>query len=118
MRYELYPPATPRKPGGFVSYNPANNQLVLAGEDGNPSNIGMQTSYRNVAPRLGVSYRKCSSVLLTLTGVVVASAALARSGHRKQTCGQWNESAQMLHGAPSISRSILFNTPLNGKGLS
>jgi hypothetical protein len=56
-RYELYPPATPRKPGGFVSYNPANNQLVLAGVDGNPSNIGMQTSYRNVAPRLGLSYR-------------------------------------------------------------
>jgi hypothetical protein len=57
LRYELYPPATPRLPGGFVSYNPANNQLVLAGEDGNPSNIGMQTSYRNVAPRLGLSYR-------------------------------------------------------------
>ena len=34
LRYELYPPATPRKPGGFVSYNPSNNQLVLAGEDG------------------------------------------------------------------------------------
>ena len=32
--------------------------------------------------RLGVSYRKCSSVLLTLTGLVVASAALVRSGHR------------------------------------
>jgi transposase len=32
--------------------------------------------------RLGVSYRKCSSVLLTLTGLAVASAALARSGHR------------------------------------
>ena len=32
--------------------------------------------------RLGVSYRKCSSVLLTLTGLVVCSAALARSGHR------------------------------------
>src|SRR3954465_8720695 len=32
--------------------------------------------------RLGVSYRKCSSVLLTLTGVVVASAALVRSSHR------------------------------------
>jgi hypothetical protein len=57
LRYELYPPATPRKAGGFVSYNPANNQLVLAGEDGNPSNIGMQTDYRNVAPRLGLSYR-------------------------------------------------------------
>jgi transposase len=32
--------------------------------------------------RLGVSYRKCSSVLLTLTGLVVCSAALVRGGHR------------------------------------
>src|SRR3954454_25309488 len=32
--------------------------------------------------RIGASYRKCSSVLLTLSGLVVASAALVRSGHR------------------------------------
>ncbi|MGZ6825102.1 MAG: IS66 family transposase [Blastococcus sp.] len=32
--------------------------------------------------RLGVSYRKGASVLLTLTGLIVASAALVRSGHR------------------------------------
>jgi transposase len=32
--------------------------------------------------RVGASYRKCSSVMLTLTGLVVASAALVRSGHR------------------------------------
>jgi hypothetical protein len=38
--------------------------------------------------RLGVSYRKCSSVLLTLTGVVVASAALVRSGHRLRRLAQ------------------------------
>jgi len=57
LRYELYPPATPRKPGGFVNYNPANNSLVMAGVDGNPSNIGMQMDYKNVAPRLGASYR-------------------------------------------------------------
>jgi hypothetical protein len=57
LRYELYPPATPRKPGGFVNYNPTNNQLVIAGEDGNPSNLGMQTDFRNFAPRLGLSYR-------------------------------------------------------------
>jgi hypothetical protein len=56
-RYELYPPATPRKPGGFVNYNPTTNQLVLAGEDGNPSNLGMATDYKNIAPRLGLSYR-------------------------------------------------------------
>ena len=56
-RYELYPPATPRKPGGFVNYNPSTNQLVQAGVDGQPSNLGMQTDYRNFAPRLGASYR-------------------------------------------------------------
>jgi hypothetical protein len=28
--------------------------------------------------RLGVSYRKCSSILVTLAGLVVASAALVR----------------------------------------
>ena len=32
--------------------------------------------------RVGASYRKCASVLLTLTGLVVCSAALVRSGHR------------------------------------
>jgi hypothetical protein len=57
VRYELYPPATPRKPGGFVNYNPATNQLVQAGLNGNPSNLGMQTDYKNIAPRLGLSYR-------------------------------------------------------------
>jgi len=57
LRYELYPPATPRKAGGFVNYNPTNNQLVLAGQDGNPSNLGMKTDATNFAPRLGVSYR-------------------------------------------------------------
>ncbi len=56
-RYELYPPATPRKAGGFVNYNPATNQLVMAGVSGNPSNLGMQTDYKNFAPRLGASFR-------------------------------------------------------------
>ncbi len=57
LRYELYPPATPRKAGGFVNYNPTTNQLISAGTNGNPSNLGMQTNYRNLAPRLGASYR-------------------------------------------------------------
>jgi hypothetical protein len=57
VRYELYPPATPRKAGGFVNYSPTNDELVVAGLDGNPSNLGMQTDYDNWAPRLGASYR-------------------------------------------------------------
>ncbi len=57
LRYELYPPATPRKAGGFVNYNPTTNQLVVAGLNGNPSNLGMKTDTTNFAPRLGLSYR-------------------------------------------------------------
>jgi hypothetical protein len=57
VRWELYPPATPRKPGGFVNYNPSNNQLVIAGLDGNPSNLGMKSNYDLFAPRLGAAYR-------------------------------------------------------------
>ena len=56
-RYELYPPATPRKAGGFVNYDPTSSTLVMAGVGGNPSNLGMQTDFRNFAPRLGASYR-------------------------------------------------------------
>jgi hypothetical protein len=64
LRYELYPPATPRKPGGFVNYNPSNDSLVIAGVDGNPSNLGMQTDYKNIAPRLGASYRATEKTVL------------------------------------------------------
>ncbi len=64
LRYELYPPATPRKAGGFVNYNPATNQLVQAGLDGNPSNLGMQTDYKNFAPRLGASYRASDTTVV------------------------------------------------------
>jgi len=63
-RYELYPPATPRKAGGFVNYNPTNDTLTEAGIAGNPSNLGMQTDYRNFAPRLGASYRVNEKLVL------------------------------------------------------
>ena len=64
LRWELYPPATPRKPGGFVNYDPGSNNLVLAGLDGNSSDLGMQTRYRNFAPRVGVSYRASQGTVI------------------------------------------------------
>jgi outer membrane receptor protein involved in Fe transport len=64
LRYELYPPATPSKAGGFVNYDPTDDALVIAGEDGNPSNLGMQTDYANFAPRLGLSYRVNESTVV------------------------------------------------------
>lgn len=57
VRWEFYPPATPRKAGGFSNYDPTTNNLVIAGVGGNPSNLGMKTRYTYFAPRVGFAYR-------------------------------------------------------------
>jgi transposase len=50
-----------------------------------PRLVGLAADLKH---RLGVSYRRCSSLLLTLTGLVVCSAALVRSGHRLRRLAQ------------------------------
>ena len=62
-----------------------SNALGSAAVQYGPRLLGLAADLKH---RLGVSYRKCSSVLLTLTGVVVASAALVRSGHRLRKLAQ------------------------------
>jgi hypothetical protein len=57
VRWEFYPPATPRFAGGFSNYNPTNNTLELAGIGSVPMNLGLQTYYRYFAPRMGIAYR-------------------------------------------------------------
>lgn len=57
VRWEFYPPATPRIAGGFSNYDPTTNNIVLAGIGSNPSNLGMITKYDYFAPRTGFSYR-------------------------------------------------------------
>lgn len=57
LRWEFYPPATPDEPGGFSQFNPVNDTLVVAGVGGNPSNLGLETHYKDFAPRLGIAYR-------------------------------------------------------------
>lgn len=57
LRWEFYPPATPRKATGFSNYDPATNSLVIAGIGGNPKNLGRKTKYKDFAPRIGVAYR-------------------------------------------------------------
>ncbi|MDE3103749.1 MAG: TonB-dependent receptor [Acidobacteriota bacterium] len=64
LRWEFYPPATPKIAGGFSNYDPVNNQLVIAGVGGNPSNLGMKTQYRYFAPRTGFSYRVTDSTVI------------------------------------------------------
>ncbi len=57
LRWEFYPPATPKSAGGFSNYDPTTNSLVVAGVGGNPSNLGLQTRYTYFAPRFGLAYR-------------------------------------------------------------
>lgn len=64
VRWEFYPPATPRKSGGFSNYNPINNTLDIAGVGGNPSNLGLKTRYTYFAPRTGFAYRFGESTVL------------------------------------------------------
>jgi len=64
IRWEFYPPATPRIAGGFSNYNPVNNTIVLAGLGSNPSNLGMQTQYKYFAPRTGFSYRLSNETVI------------------------------------------------------
>ena len=64
VRWDFYPPATPRKAGGFSNYDPTTNTLVLAGLGGNPSNLGMETRYRYFAPRTGFSYRATNDTVI------------------------------------------------------
>jgi Carboxypeptidase regulatory-like domain len=64
LRWDFYPPATPRHNGGFSNYDPSTNNLVLAGLGGNPSNLGMDTQYRYFAPRTGISYRVTNNTVL------------------------------------------------------
>jgi len=64
VRWEFYPPATPKIPSGFTNYDPVNNNLVVAGIGGNPSNLGMQTRYRYWAPRTGFAYRATEDTVI------------------------------------------------------
>jgi hypothetical protein len=64
VRWEFYPPATPKIASGFTNYDPVANNLVIAGVGNNPSNLGMQTRYRYWAPRTGFAYRASDDTVI------------------------------------------------------
>jgi hypothetical protein len=57
LRWEFYPPFTPRRAGAFSNFDPATKSLIIAGIGGNPSDVGRTTNYHDFAPRIGVAYR-------------------------------------------------------------
>ena len=64
VRWEIYPPATPASAGGFSNYNPSTNSLVIAGVGSNPMNLGLNTKYDYLAPRLGFAYRATDQTVI------------------------------------------------------
>jgi len=57
LRYELYPPATPRFKAGFSNYDPYANTLSIAGVGSVPMNLGITNHLNYISPRLGIAYR-------------------------------------------------------------
>lgn len=56
VRYELYPFSSSDHFKG-VRYDPTVNQVYIGGENGVPSNAGMDTGQGMVVPRIGLAYR-------------------------------------------------------------
>ena len=64
LRWEFYPPANPRKSGGFSQYNPQTNSLEVAGIGSVPKDLGMNVNALNFEPRLGMAWRVLPSTVL------------------------------------------------------
>jgi outer membrane receptor protein involved in Fe transport len=57
LRYEIYPYSTPANPGDQSRYDPATNQVLVAGYGPVDSRLGVKTNGANLAPRIGIAYR-------------------------------------------------------------
>jgi len=71
LRWEIYKAATPHFAGGFSDYNPATNNLDIAGVGNVPMDEGYNTRLRYFSPRTGLAYR--------LTAKTVIRAGFGRS---------------------------------------
>jgi outer membrane receptor protein involved in Fe transport len=71
LRWEYYPPATPKSKGGFSQYIPDTNSLEVSGYGNIPNTLGLKTRWADFEPRLGFSYR--------LTPVTVVRGGFATS---------------------------------------
>src|SRR5579883_1150643 len=57
LRWDLYPAATPAHTAGFSQYDPDNNSLLIGGVGNVPANVGINTNWHDLGPRLGIAYR-------------------------------------------------------------
>jgi outer membrane receptor protein involved in Fe transport len=58
LRWEYYTPLVGvADQGGLSNYDPSNNTVQIAGYGSVPQNIGVESTWSNFAPRLGLAYR-------------------------------------------------------------
>src|SRR5204862_2236197 len=57
LRYEYYPLMTRDGAFQFDRYDPTTNDVLLGGIGGNPSSLGVTTSKKLFAPRIGLAYQ-------------------------------------------------------------
>jgi TonB dependent receptor len=64
LRWELFTPVTPAHSGGASNYDPTTNNLLIAGVGGVGMSTGVQTDYKDFAPRVGAAYRITPKIVL------------------------------------------------------
>src|SRR5204862_40139 len=79
LRYEYYPLMTRDGAFQFDRYDPTANDVLLGGIGGNPSSLGVTTSKKLFAPRIGLAYQiNNDTVVRTGFGITVDPLTLAR----------------------------------------
>ncbi len=79
LRYERYPLLTRAGRGGIEFLDPETNIVFLGGIGGNPKNLGITTSNKLFAPRVGLAYRlNDGTVIRTGYGITYNPLALSR----------------------------------------
>lgn len=79
LRYELYPLMTRSGHGGIEQWDENTNQVLLGGREGNPKGLGITTSRKLFAPRVGLAYRmNDSTVVRTGYGITYNPMPFAR----------------------------------------
>ena len=79
LRYEYYPLMTRNGAFRFDRYDFTTNEVLLGGIGGNPDNLGVTTSKKLFAPRIGLAYQiNNDTVVRTGFGITVDPLPLAR----------------------------------------
>ncbi|MEZ5362022.1 MAG: TonB-dependent receptor [Bryobacterales bacterium] len=79
LRWEKYPMQTRGGRGGIEWWNPDTNIVSLGGAGGNPKDLGISTSNKMFAPRIGLAYKLTSkSVLRSGYGITYNPMPFAR----------------------------------------